>query len=288
MSTSESIRTQIEYYFGDSNIQRDVHLKNILSIHKNYVPVEILLSFPRIKSLTQRPQDIIDSLQDSKIVTCGIHGIQRINRNKVYNPVPRTVYYASDSPNSIESMKEMFTKYGVVISVKIAHGNHTFIEFDSKDSAEKCIFYHEGTMLKAEYLKGLQEKKALKLVTKRNDKYKMKLAQFITEWRDRCLIARKKCKLHSCDEFEVYRFNSTKVILKKANIKKLNILQNLHPLDEEEDVGFFYALALQKGAIRAITCDNFASFRIEKVKGFKNVKSVTNSNISTKKQGICD
>lgn len=44
------IRNQIEYYFGDRNFTRDRYLQEKMTVD-GYVPLEVILNFPRMKQL---------------------------------------------------------------------------------------------------------------------------------------------------------------------------------------------------------------------------------------------
>ncbi|XP_074515444.1 lupus La protein [Sebastes fasciatus] len=60
------VARQIEYYFGDHNLPRDKFLKEQLQLDDGWVPLETMLKFNRLKSLTTETSIIIEALQKSK------------------------------------------------------------------------------------------------------------------------------------------------------------------------------------------------------------------------------
>jgi len=60
------VTKQIEYYFGDHNLPRDKFLKEQLQLDDGWVPLETMLKFNRLKSLTTDVTVIVAALQKSK------------------------------------------------------------------------------------------------------------------------------------------------------------------------------------------------------------------------------
>ena len=58
---------QIDYYFSDANLVKDDYLRSNMD-DQGWVPIAIIASFPRVKSLTTNVQLILDSLRSSTIV----------------------------------------------------------------------------------------------------------------------------------------------------------------------------------------------------------------------------
>ena len=58
------IRSQIEYYFSEENLQRDFFLRRKMD-REGYLPISLIASFHRVQALTQDIDLVIDSLQTS-------------------------------------------------------------------------------------------------------------------------------------------------------------------------------------------------------------------------------
>ncbi|XP_077473727.1 lupus La protein isoform X2 [Stigmatopora argus] len=67
---------QVEYYFGDHNLPRDRFLKEQLKLDDGWVPLETMLKFNRLKSLTSDAEIIVSALQKSN------SGLLEINEDK--------------------------------------------------------------------------------------------------------------------------------------------------------------------------------------------------------------
>ncbi|KAH9594568.1 hypothetical protein MS3_00006956 [Schistosoma haematobium] len=61
------IRNQIEYYFGDRNFTRDRYLQEKMTVD-GYVPLEVILNFPRMKQLDASKNLIIQACCNSSVV----------------------------------------------------------------------------------------------------------------------------------------------------------------------------------------------------------------------------
>ncbi|CAI9758007.1 unnamed protein product [Fraxinus pennsylvanica] len=62
-----SIIQQIDYYFSDANLERDYFLRGKMDA-EGWVPISLIASFPRVQTLTQNIQLILDSLRASTVV----------------------------------------------------------------------------------------------------------------------------------------------------------------------------------------------------------------------------
>uniref|UniRef100_A0A1B6G0Z5 HTH La-type RNA-binding domain-containing protein n=1 Tax=Cuerna arida TaxID=1464854 RepID=A0A1B6G0Z5_9HEMI len=65
---AKKIKRQIEYYFGDYNLPTDKFLREQVKLKDGWVPLETLLKFKRLASLTQDPQVIVEALTGSEII----------------------------------------------------------------------------------------------------------------------------------------------------------------------------------------------------------------------------
>lgn len=62
-----NIKSQIEYYFSEENLQKDVFLRRKMD-SEGYLPVTLVASFNRVRSLTNDVTFIVQAVQDSEIV----------------------------------------------------------------------------------------------------------------------------------------------------------------------------------------------------------------------------
>ena len=62
------LRRQVEYYFSDENYYNDSFLLENLD-ENNYINLNLLLKFNRIKTLTNKISDLIKALKDSEVVS---------------------------------------------------------------------------------------------------------------------------------------------------------------------------------------------------------------------------
>lgn len=60
-----SIIRQLEYYFGDSNLNRDKFLQEQISKDDGWVPVKTLLTFKRLEALSKDEKVIVDAIEKS-------------------------------------------------------------------------------------------------------------------------------------------------------------------------------------------------------------------------------
>lgn len=58
------VRKQIEYYFSSDNLQKDFFLRRKMD-KDGYLPLSLIASFPRVRSLTKDMELIVDGLRDS-------------------------------------------------------------------------------------------------------------------------------------------------------------------------------------------------------------------------------
>jgi La domain len=63
-----AVRKQVEYYFSDENLRHDAFLQTQISANKDgWLPLEIILSFNKMKSLQVSPADVELALKDSPL-----------------------------------------------------------------------------------------------------------------------------------------------------------------------------------------------------------------------------
>lgn len=88
------IKKQVEFYFSDSNFRKDTFLRGKAAEDADgYVSISVLLTFNRLKSLSDDPEVIISALEDSKTldVNAETKSIRRVN------PLPEEDKYVHSS-----------------------------------------------------------------------------------------------------------------------------------------------------------------------------------------------
>ncbi|KAE9592651.1 hypothetical protein Lal_00029091 [Lupinus albus] len=76
---------QIDYYFSEANLVKDDFLKSHMD-EQGWVPVTLIADFPRVKSLTDNIQVILDSMRTSIVVEVQGDKLRRRNEWKKYLP----------------------------------------------------------------------------------------------------------------------------------------------------------------------------------------------------------
>lgn len=61
----ETIKLQLEYYFSDENLARDVYLRSLMN-RRGYVPIGKLLEFNRLRAITTRSLDVLTAAKASQ------------------------------------------------------------------------------------------------------------------------------------------------------------------------------------------------------------------------------
>lgn len=65
----DAIRKQIEFYFSDSNFRKDAFLRSAAeSDPEGFVPLSVLLTFNKLKSLSTDVEVILDAVKSSESV----------------------------------------------------------------------------------------------------------------------------------------------------------------------------------------------------------------------------
>ncbi|CAL1289380.1 unnamed protein product [Larinioides sclopetarius] len=182
----QKIIRQVEYYFGNFNLCKDKFLREQIKLDDGWVPLETMVKFNRLKTLTQDFNIICTALEKSS------NGLVEINedstkiRRRVENPIPdesylkneavedRTLYVKGFRKNvSLDQLLEFFKEHKVEnIFMRRFPGNNRgfkgscFVMFDTVDDAEKFL---ENKSIKFEGTELLKEKK--KDYVKRKDVY---------------------------------------------------------------------------------------------------------------------
>lgn len=212
----QDIIRQVEYYFGESNMRRDKFLTQKMEEDEGkWVPISVLLTFNRLKALTEDPKVVADTLAKST------HGIIEVSEDRQklrrhpdnllpeFNEIrrkelsSRTAYakgFPLDSKMDvlIEYFNNNFEKVENVIMRKYFKEEDkayyfkgsVFVLFESKEAAENFVNkpdlkYGEKALLrymqeeyirvKKQELKEKNEKKKAKAKQKEADEIKVEL-----------------------------------------------------------------------------------------------------------------
>lgn len=156
----ESLRKQIEFYFGDPNLKKDIHLRNLIAKHKKgYVDLKVLLTFNKISQLlaNARINKMEDRMNNLRQAVTSSQLLKLCKQKlKVKRLIPfslesqgqtqtvadvdsRTVYMENLPPHvTLELLASVFSKYGQIILVNLPRTEKTaghkikgfaFIEF---------------------------------------------------------------------------------------------------------------------------------------------------------------
>ena len=151
---NDKIKTQIEFYFSDSNFRRDKYLQNLAKQDEDgFVSIEELLKFNRLAALSKDITSIAKALKDSETVV--VSDDDKSLRRSIALPETddskqRTLYAKGfpidDADVNIESLIKLFSDFGKVLMVKLRKNPATglfkggvFVEFDNVDTMIKAV-----------------------------------------------------------------------------------------------------------------------------------------------------
>lgn len=84
----QKIIKQIDYYFGDINLPRDKFLQEKIKEDEGWVPVEVLLTFKRLASLSEDPAVIAAAVEKSESKLVLVNEDKNKLRRNPEQPVP--------------------------------------------------------------------------------------------------------------------------------------------------------------------------------------------------------
>lgn len=127
-----SIIRQLEYYFGDANLARDKFLLEQISKDEGWVSLDVLLTFKRLKSLSEDKKVIVDAIEKSDEGLIEISEDREKLRRHPERPVPelneekrkeiygRTVYvkgFASEDGTQMSELLEFFEPFEKITNI---------------------------------------------------------------------------------------------------------------------------------------------------------------------------
>ncbi|XP_028991864.1 lupus La protein [Betta splendens] len=152
------VARQIEYYFGDHNLPRDKFLKEQLQLDDGWVPLETMLKFNRLKSLTTESSIIVASLQKSKTGLLELSEDKTKVRRSLNKPLPevndeykdalkhKSVYIKGFPLNiTLDEILEWLNDKGAIENIQMRRNlqrqfkGSVFICFDTEESSKKFL-----------------------------------------------------------------------------------------------------------------------------------------------------
>lgn len=160
-----SIIRQLEYYFGDANLARDKFLLEQISKDDGWVSLDVLLTFKRLKSLSEDKKVIVDAIEKSDEGLIEISEDREKLRRHPERPVPelneekrkeiyaRTVYvkgFATEDGTQMNELLAFFEPFEKVSNIvmrkyhdkatkKYLFKGSVFVTFATKEHAEEFL-----------------------------------------------------------------------------------------------------------------------------------------------------
>ncbi|KAF8663741.1 hypothetical protein HU200_055064 [Digitaria exilis] len=161
----DQIVKQVEYYFSDENLPTDEFmLKYVKKNKKGFVPIEIIVSFRRMKKLVQDITVIAAALRTSPKLVVSQDGkrvrrLHPLQHNELKDSKKSTVLVENLPPGfSLESIQEKFGTVGKIVNITIIDPElvkessnakkhdfvqsskvHALVEYEAVDAAEKAV-----------------------------------------------------------------------------------------------------------------------------------------------------
>ncbi|XP_050083450.1 la protein homolog [Anopheles aquasalis] len=160
-----AIIRQLEYYFGDANLLRDKFLKEKIKEDDGWVTLDVLLSFKRLKALSEDKKVIVDAIEKSSEGLIEVSEDREKLRRHPERPLPeldeetrkeiytRTVYVKGFAPQDGTTMNELvefFQPYEKVVNIvmrkyldkptkKYLFKGSVFVTFANTEQCEKFL-----------------------------------------------------------------------------------------------------------------------------------------------------
>ncbi|RNF02859.1 LA RNA binding protein [Trypanosoma rangeli] len=120
--TQTKLKKQVEFYFSDVNVQKDVFLKAKMAENaEGFVPLETLLTFNRVNSLTKEAATLAEALRPSEKLVLSEDGLMVRRREPLPESIQtdhQTVYVKPLPPSAtLEELTEFFNQHGTVQAV---------------------------------------------------------------------------------------------------------------------------------------------------------------------------
>ncbi|XP_050072346.1 la protein homolog [Anopheles maculipalpis] len=127
-----AIIRQLEYYFGDANLAKDKFMKEQLEKDDGWVPLDVLLTFKRLKSLSEDKKVIVDAIAKSdeglieisedkeKLRRHPERPLLEMNEERRKELYARTVYvkgFAPQGGTTMHELVEFFQPYEKMVNI---------------------------------------------------------------------------------------------------------------------------------------------------------------------------
>lgn len=151
----EKLRKQVEFYFSDVNISKDVFLRQkIAEDGEGFVPLSVLLSFNRVNSITKEVPVLAEAMRPSTSVELNEDSTAVRRKDPLPESVQldeQTVYVKPVPPTAtLEELTSFFSAHGKVLAIwrRYFQGQKSsppesrtkpsiFVVFSTKEEAEK-------------------------------------------------------------------------------------------------------------------------------------------------------
>uniref|UniRef100_A0A182PMG2 Lupus La protein n=1 Tax=Anopheles epiroticus TaxID=199890 RepID=A0A182PMG2_9DIPT len=165
-ATEAAIIRQLEYYFGDANLAKDKFMKDqIAKDEAGWVPLDVLLTFKRLKALSEDKKVIVDAIGKSDEGLIEVSEDREKLRRHPERPLPemneerrqeiyaRTVYVKGFAPQNGTTMSELveffepFEKVNNIVmrkyhdkpTKKYLFKGSVFVTFTTKEQCEQFL-----------------------------------------------------------------------------------------------------------------------------------------------------
>ena len=170
-AVAAKLQKQLEYYFSDSNLRRDAHLRGLAGANddaslRQWVDLEHVLAFARARAILNEtttdgepaakraktiPSVALDAARASSALELSEDGT-KIRRAQPYVEVDakelaaRTVYVEPVADDAeIDDVQARFAPHGTVANVSLPRGRgFGFVEFEARESAQKAVAALDG------------------------------------------------------------------------------------------------------------------------------------------------
>ncbi|XP_053673458.1 la protein homolog [Anopheles nili] len=164
-ATDAAIIRQLEYYFGDANLGKDKFMKDQITKDDGWVPLDVLLTFKRLKALSEDKVVIADAIAKSDEGLIEVSEDREKLRRHPERPLPemneatrkelyaRTVYvkgFAPQDGTTLSELVEFFQPYDKVTNIvmrkyldkpskKYLFKGSVFVSFTNTEQCEKFL-----------------------------------------------------------------------------------------------------------------------------------------------------
>jgi len=156
------VRTQCEFYFGDTNLAKDGFLRRkIEESEDGFVQISVLLTFNRLRAITGNATVVAKALRGSDSLEVSADGTA-VRRQNATLPNPddsatenRTVYFEGIPANAThDAMYSVFATCGTVLYISLPRFTESrrpkgygFVEYGSSDEATYALSHLSSTIL---------------------------------------------------------------------------------------------------------------------------------------------